>query len=419
MAVPAYRKKINKQNARRAAQGVARNVKLRIRFGSRKPATYSNRGRYSTTGVYRGRFKRGSTVTLSQTAKYGAAMRTEKGGIVDQDKCVYIGHSTCASEKVLRIVFHALVRKIYRKAGMDFESFKEPVGRMTNRPAFPIGEIKMYYIGDAGSDLSEHVHVITQDQTYEAVADDLLADVKGVYAASSTQKPTYKYLEFYPYIQGGAVTAIAPTVKVKLENVFCMVKVSSELTLQNRTLAATAGSSDRHDVENNPVEGYSYMGSYNGMRLRYQDKPGGSGNHPAMLANVNDGHIELDPDDSNLTANEQDMLQRPPLAHALLHSKRSAKQRIGPGILRRSKLFVTKKMSFNQVLRTFRGYLNGGSGFSQITYFGNNRIFAFEKMMHTSAGDEPNINIGWEVNNLYQAYCFEKGSLCIMDKDVL
>ena len=83
---------------------------------------------YQTTGNYAGRFKGPKKASTSKFQTLGALIRTEKGGVAEWDKCVYVGHSTCAHSKVLRTAAHALIRLVFKKAGHDFHSFKEPWG---------------------------------------------------------------------------------------------------------------------------------------------------------------------------------------------------------------------------------------------------------------------------------------------------
>ena len=399
----------------------------RVSFGGssapRRMSVSSRRTRrpYNTFGRFMGAFKKGSPrAPYSKFVKLGALMRTEKGGIAEWDKCVYIGHSTCASEKIMTIAFQALVRMLAKKIGHDFESFKEPFGRVLNRPATAIGEIKLYYTLNSGDGLLENVHIITQDQTYESIAADLLTDVKGHFSGAIPTEYHLKYLEWYPYIQGAGLTSLVPLVKIKMENVKIHVQASSELTLQNRTLANSGANPEQHDsmldVENNPIEGYSYKAKYSGLRMRFRNSAGN--NHPVMFADQDSGVITLDPDNPNLSTEEKDLLQRPPGTQAFFGVQKSAKQRLSPGGLRRSKIASTKECYFNRLIQTFKQYLHDG-GHKQMEYFGDSRVFAWEKMMHTTDATEPNMSIGYEINNFYRGYCYEQSSKILVDKDVL
>jgi hypothetical protein len=366
-------------------------------------------------------FKRGKKVTYSTFVKKGALLRTEKGGIVEQDKCIYVGHTTSCAEKVMITACQALIRKLFKKLGHDFESFKEPISRHTSAPAFTIGSLKGYYTAADGEDLNSFTITVSSGNTYETIASNLLSQIKlDMVGTADPSHINYKYLEWWPVTQDAAAQPVMPLVKIKLENLSVTHSIQSELTLQNRTLANSGANPEHHDsmldVENNPLEGYSYSGAYNGMRLRFRDQTGGT--HPVLFGDQSSGLIELDPDDVNLSTNEQDLLQRPPRPQMLMSAKRSGRVRLGPGQLKRSYLKSVKTLKWNALIHKFAQYLHNSSQ-KFIQYYGHNRIYAFEKMMHTTDATEPDMSIGYEINTSYACYVMEKGALVLQDKDVL
>ena len=80
-------------------------------------------------GVYRGYFKRGKVKGASVYARKGVMTLREDAGVIEQDKCVYVGHATHAPEKVLLIVLEACLRWLAKRAGLDFHSTLEVIGK--------------------------------------------------------------------------------------------------------------------------------------------------------------------------------------------------------------------------------------------------------------------------------------------------
>lgn len=373
------------------------------------------RGVYRVQGVYRGRFK-GRKVNYGFN---GAIMRTEKGGLVEQDKCVYIGHAAWAHNKVVRIWSFAIMRKLAKLYGHDIQSFKDEC-MLPNVGEPHTGVLNVSYSSDEANELLDLNVNIAANQTWEGLAD---AFVTALFALVSGTTTHFRLHQMRIDVQ----TTAAPTYnyfsrKLNLNDATMTIEVTSELTLQNRTLA-NSGPNPEHndsmlDIENNPLEGKSYFGSGTGFRPKYVNDYVGGGTFN-FIADKDTSIIEADPDDATLTAEMQDLFQRPPLKFALIGAKSSTKVQLGPGELKRSFLKYRATKFVNSWLHIFLRQSRIVASQDVYQYVSKSRMFAFEKMMHTSDATEPDMSIGYEINNVYKAALKTRRQRVMMDKDVL
>jgi len=373
---------------------------------------------YVTTGRMAGNFKRVKWKRGSQYAKKGFMMRTEKGGVIEQDKCVYVGHTSGAPDKILRVLFHCIIRKIYALASTQMKTFKEEIFNDDSTTTETVTRFDLVWIdGDAGD--RRVVSIIpAAESTYESVADSLqsafVTDFQTAHAAAAFSR--FRMIELRYVLSAGTTTI--NKAKLPLSELYFKMNCVSELTLQNRTLANSGVNPEHHDsmldVENNPVEGYKYRVPGTGFVMKWTNDT--TAPSVPFIADSASGVITGDPDDANLTTEEQDLLQRPPTSFAFQRCSRSVKCVLGPGALKRNKLTHTATYHVNKILHGLKEHLLGNAN---RCFVGKSEMFAFEKMMHTTDATEPDISIGYECNTTYYGLVWFKSPKILMDKDVL
>lgn len=378
------------------------------------------RGRYFTTGRYLPPFLSTRKALGGKFAKKGAMMRTEKGGVVEQDKCVYIGHAAGAPAKVMRIVFMALTRKLLNVMGHHIKTFKEEYFDDDTTTTSANHSIRISWVpGDVGARRAVAT-TITSNQTVESIAENLLTAFITDFQAANTAAPfeRFRLIEIKKVFSSTAAVELK-TVNIPMSEMYVDLLVKSELTLQNRTLANSGANPEHHDsmldVENNPIEGYKYSTVGTGFVMKWTNDL--TAPHVAFVADEDSAVITGDPDNANLTAEEQDLLQRPPSNHAFQKCYRTRKVMLPPGGLKRNYLNLRKTYHINQLLRSCKNYLLGTTAERQ--YLGKSEMFAFEKMMHTTDITEPDMSIGYECNTFYAACVWYKTPRILVDKDVL
>ena len=226
--------------------------------------------RYNTRGRYVGRFNRKRSRRIPRSSKIGAMIRTEAAGSFDQDKCVYVGHTTGAYEKVFKVVAWAVIRRLAFKMGQNISTFKERITNEFNTATENLGTLITTRNEDNNEDASTSSVVVTPDMTWEDLADAWITNVLTYWTSVNDSAMRLIKLEFRPQtIEATGAAAIVPVAKLNLDTCIVNFSVLSNLKIQNRTLANSGANPEHHDsaldVENNPICGKSYFGTTNGF----------------------------------------------------------------------------------------------------------------------------------------------------------
>jgi hypothetical protein len=342
-------------------------------------------------------------------------MRTEKGGSVSQDKCIYIGHTTAARAKLGVVFWSACVRQLFLKCGNPFASFKEQVSKTSSTDT---GVVKVEYsFTDDQTTFGELNVTVAASATFETVANDI--ETAWAAATVSTSYSVRLHALRYVPVTDAAGSVDSMEFKLNMRGSTFTFSASSNMKIQNRTLAATGAGDTEHQhhvtsVENNPLQGKSYYKMGNGFRYKWTND---STNATNFMGDDASGLIEADPDEATLSTELQDLLQRPPAGTQFYHCKHSGHVKLGPGQIKSSNLKYVKTMTCDSFLNAMLPEYEAAA--HHFFPYGKARMFALEKMMHTDDGDEPDMAIGYEINNFYQGYISTKIPSITVDKDVL
>lgn len=390
--------------------------------GGRKPPSFKHKGkaRYSSPAVWSGKFRRQRRVRVGKIAAYGAMIKTEYGGEVTDPECVFVGHSTCAPEKVLRVAVMAILRRLFKKAGIDIKAFSDSPREWVSPPsgASGVGNFIYYFSDGEVSAVTERQIGMGLSDNYDDLATSIVSDMKTQFA--SVNQPHLHKFDLMLFTQN-SVTA-HPTVPHRLEasKLFVDLVLGSELTIQNRTIASTGGTGDEHrdatDVQNNPLEGYGYYCSGNSFRLASRKSTTA---FPEFGPDLTYGQITQTYTTVNSNnAEDGANVIRPPNAFFFKNTKRTQKHRVMPGTMKKSSLKWRKTYHINKLMRLLEHWFaaNGVEGTS--VFIGSARMFAWEKLMHTRGATEPDMIVGYECNNFYGA-TVKMGRLGVVcEKDV-
>lgn len=374
---------------------------------------------YFTTGIYSGRFRKGRRPKYTKFSKYGAILRTEKGGVVSNDKCVYIGHSNAPRSQLALIFCQALVRHLAAKNGMEFSSFKDKIQKPQAAVGQSPGDLFYTYQTEEDQELTTATVALTNDMTWEALASTLRTSFQGF--ATGNDHPRLHEMWFVWETEDVAAQTAGPPRRLLLANAYIQIWTSSEITIQNRTLANTTANPEHHDsmldVENNPLEGKSYYTNTNGFIRKWRNAFGAS-KATGFIANDSTGLINVDPDDAQFSSEETALLQRPPLPNMFYNTKGYGKIRLGPGHLKRNTLVSRWNVSVNQFFRKMEKYFKDINEDGRV-FYGKSQMYAFEKMMHTTDAEEPDLNIGYEINNIFKARIYSRKANIQMTHTIL
>jgi hypothetical protein len=370
------------------------------------------KARYSGPVTSLRRFKGQRRWRVSKAASLGAMIKTETGGEVTDSECAFIGHSLCAPEKILRVFVMSLVRMLFRKSGILFKSFTDFPNEWTGGPASSkLADLHYYYKdGEAGARVKRTIAFATG--RYNDFVDAIVTDIKTAFA--TVNQPTFLRFELALETQEATSVPVLPTT-VNVDKMFLHLSMSSELSVQNRTVSTTAMSvSDNlvNNVNNNPLEGYSYYCAGNTFRTAHQDSTSEEFGPDLTYGQITQGH------DTLVSAQDKENLKRPPMPSYFRNTKRYGKHRLMPGGIKKSNLKAYKVLHVNKFIRLLEHWLHANTTEGTSIFLGTAKMFAWEKLMHTRGVAEPNMIVGYECNNFYSCYITTSPSGIVVEKDI-
>lgn len=325
---------------------------------SRTTTTTRKRGRGFTgesTGVYAGKFGKrkkqlgGTAKIMEKYANLGMVKTTEVRGDVNDADCVYIGHSTYALDDISTMMAQALVRKILKKAGIDSD------GPSTELPFYAFNDsdgFKLELIRHTASGGQSTISFESgQDATIKSMAGNFAAEFKESLKMEGAADRT-NYTQFLLYLsdRNGVATNWRLAAQINLRTEKMHICVASELNVQNRTKAATAGTGDVETdrVDNQPLKGVGYY-FYGGV-----PNPKTYGNISTGLSGLNslsfDG-VYLQQSADLVPANQY---KEPPHPKIFSNLAKSQYVNLDPGSLKKSTIKSYWSGFFNPLLNKLR-----------------------------------------------------------------
>lgn len=422
---PSVRRKRDPTPFKRYVKGRSRaNVKVqrsastqtRTRQNAKRAIKRAYKGWYQTKGVMGPRFKRGKTVRVNPLLRKGVKMHVESGNVVDNADCVYVGH-TFGMHQAMRVVCHAIVKKLFLKHGHTIPDFTATVQTGILGSVRAPGKLNWSYtFGEDQSPSQGAVIAPAANATYLNVGDLLfnaISDVVRNQAITSNPPKEFKLIDVtwfdYYFSGGGDVEPNNTGTKLSGDSIWIKLDLTSKMVLQNRTLAKTGAGDESSmlDVANNPLYGRSYEGW--GTGATFKGAHGFVGvNQECLVGHERTGVITFDPNNANY-ADFYDVLRRPPNARAFGCVSKSTGASLQPGQIRTSYLRMSRCMPLTKYWVLMLAFLTQSRSVQQTTRvpLGRYRFFAFEKKCNTGV-DEPTMSVGYELNSEYGAFVWEK-----------
>ena len=342
-----------------------------------------------SNGSYQGKFKKpkknkSTFQTLAQSQGY-QVKREVHGAIADPD-CVYLGHGTHSVNMTARMICGALVRKLFKKAGVILSRPDEelPLFDTTDADGFKIVLDWSFINGTVGS----FTYVTVNDDTLDKVIDQFQGQFMNA-LESDFSGYAFEKFALYSSDRNGVSTNWRVASVLNLKNEVVMLKIYSSLMIQNRTKGATApeGDNEADRVDNQPLQGYLYH--MNGATPQLK------------IVQMNNSHTLEAPgrDTSIMLVRGQQLgtlLQEPPLPKTFSNCYKSVKVRLEPGTMKRTVIYIVHTGYLNNILgklrvQQFGGFLSRGPGKFQ--------LFSLEEAMNSGSGN--NITVNYEAQQVY------------------
>lgn len=409
------------QAAKGAVRYVANKFSQSMRRRQAKKGTGTQaivrKDRYKTHGTFKGNFNR-KRAKFNKRMAQGSTLRVSNNGIISGDYNAYVGHGP-APYYMLWSAVEALVIKLFGIAGVQIRSVLDRVRTEDNLTyvASPYA-VHLTHV-DFGGLVTRHIYSVPAEAIYYDIARDLTDYIIGLDPPPAvpvsnyvTSKLKFLDLSLRPRDISGAEAAY-PSAVLDLTDSWIMMKHTSELVLQNRTLATTSGTTDvaaGDNVLNNPLRGRRYEGTGTGLRAR--NVRGDVISQAGEFALSGATGLLAFTVASGAPAVTDNILVRPPLKNAFYNCVKDSKIHLEPGHIKRGYVNLSRGMFFNQLINRLQVYireLNLTTRNNPIHIgFGKIEVFGFEKLCKVADSSSSQISVGYESNMIYRSVCVIK-----------
>jgi len=312
-------------------------------------------------------------------AHLGAVCVTEKGGVLTDKRCIFIGHTDIPMHQVALQVCKAIIRKLMWE-GFHYEiqrfldaTTQATAGNLTFTfeyyadPAVMTSTINTFYIGSG---------------TYDLIASSLYTQLVSVL--------NNNVAEFYTFTVSDS--AGVQKARIMFNDITVHMSGKSTLKIQNRSVSATGA--ETTDVDNTPLYGKSYYAKGTGLVLK--DLKRGLTYQPLSCDKLT-GVCQLESQKADPT-----VMAEPPQAWQFTNVSRLGKIRLNAGDIKTDTLSLNKRMSLPSFLKQFTLSIGSSAPYLAI---GQSRTFALEKVMEIAPfATALNLSVAYERNYYLSTY---------------
>lgn len=232
-------KKLFNYGAAKAINAVGRIVGRKTRYGRQ-------------SGFYNGPFakpkRKGvkSPNQLQNCLSKGYAKTEELYGLVNDPHCVYVAHSTFHLDNYCKVIYGALLRKLFRKAGIDVSSSDGPID-LEGGAFIPVHRISVYVVyPDSGLQTVQTKTLSPGVSTLEGIisSSTTILDLFKDYITNNDAN--YEFSRMVLEVSDQETSSVTPdydwkvSASMDLYNEHMHMFISSKLQIQNRTQGALA-----------------------------------------------------------------------------------------------------------------------------------------------------------------------------------
>lgn len=383
-------------------------------FGSRLPrpqraktvgrARKASRGGSYLPGHYSGKFKKaskgGMMKKITKYARSGFVTTQEITGSINDNDCVYMGHSAIDPDKSVLIIIQSLMRKLMKKGyGYNVTNVGEYF------PADIVGTDTRFRL--VKKNLLTGAEIIVQHSglSIESVAPLFLNDFIDYSNGGPTDslESVLDLVKFEVYARDAIDATIGNSeyrlrAQINLKNEVVHFFSKSEMKIQNRSKAAD-GSADAENIAANPLVGRLYEMKGGVPRARVFDV--------SILEKIRVNGVllvrsaEFTPGVTGTVTGST--MKEPPIPKVFQNCSKSAKVRLEPGAIKTHYCNVTYSKPLLYFLKKIHVHNSTTSGGLQTTYtIGKFALFALEDVINVNVNSK--IECAYEINRQFGAY---------------
>nr|QXN75716.1 MAG: capsid protein [Virus sp.] len=387
-------------------------------------------GSYESTSAGRlGPCRQGVSNATSAYSKQGFVREITVGGALQDNTCIYLGHSDLSTDSTLYQTCVALVRSFFKASGFDFQSVDDKI------PPFTDGMNSLMIDWLDNSNTVQQQGFPWNDTTapFNATPASVALALFDFFKAAISTNARRIYRRIFGYSTGGN-TRVRST--FNLASARISILNTSSLKVQNSSkssytpdgvYAGDIADESNDNINAVPLKGVSYFGkkTWTGLRpyqLLANDNTAATGRATVpleILANPEDGFMTLrGPNSANWIATPLVYSNPPPPAH-MMNVKNSGYVTLEPGCMKNDNLVFKFEGSLNTLLAHIVDagqYSMSNATLYSRSSLGHFKLFAFEKKLHSTA--DP-IVLRYEINKILRAKCYlPKESMSLVRSDV-
>lgn len=367
-------------------------------------------------GKYAGKFKRGKKLSnrVDKFVNSGFTSTTEVNGIITDPDICYIGVSSTSGIQAMELVLQAVLRKAIEKTmNWNVTNMSEVLQGYAAAAGWLGDGLRLQLIvqaNDTGIQTVFDYDTVPTDSIY-AIVGDVAQGVAGTWTALLTETlniargnvsdntiNSRQIIRLNVFRRDGNVGIFyVGSGGLDMTNEYVHYRTSSEIKIQNRSVAANA-STDATNVANNPVQGYIY--SCKGGVPLVQNPSTVSGGF--LLDQIKDNNGVMLVRGAEFT-NTAGLIYREPQGPRFFKNCSSlAKVMIDPGQIKVASIKWKKSLRFNEMLRLIGDSASTLANRATQRLPGVCKLFALEDMINVNALEV--ISIAYEVNRKSGCY---------------
>jgi len=386
------RKNLSKaEKAKWAGKPYTPNVRKRMKWTRTK---YNGRRTYRTTGYGGGKSR--SRLRKKAVGKYyttGCVEHIERGGVMSDSQCIYLGCTNSPMEKVLENISRCIIKELFKQAGIAIVDWSLGPDDLLTDTGFKISHTYYETSDSADPQVAPVSQNILGTSTYSGIVTQFVTLLRTLYGVGVPSYPinfTMNSRTINPTLEGAIVaTVVCDQFSFKMANSSCLL-------IQNRTLAEGTDNNIDENITNNPITGFVYQTKTNGFIPRQRGSVTAAGGFlPDQITGIVNRPHGID---------ERNLI-KPPKPHYFRGVVRAAAISLKPGEIKKHSIYYAKQYNLSTFLVKHNTALTSTK---KQTFLGTSMLFAMEKLLDARNETSP-INIGYEVNtNLKFTYKYTK-----------
>lgn len=384
-----------------------------LKYGYRGYKIYrawrGGRKKFITRGHYTGRFKRptrkSARTIFDKYNKTGCVLTTETIGNVQDTDCCYIINEVMNSRDVIRYIVSAFMRRLFEKAGFRVEG--------GDRAVLDIGlgifndakyHITLYRLNKSTGAVSSDDYSVGTLDKFDDIVDffvPFFENYSSGFGLNDDNNTNELHKMSFWYDNGTVGTVPLVLSMLLFSETFIQMFGYTELKVQNRTKAA-GGSEDAENINNNPLQGWSYL--FNGV-------PKAKGNSLIQGGDFTYLNFERLPYPKGVqTFGGSDPAQtfnirEPPIPKQFWNCAKAKRIRLEPGEIKKMVASKYKQGNILRILKAIRLSRDGLYQYSTYSIFPVQMI-AMEDVINGSVEEE--ISVQYEIERKLGVKCYNK-----------